>query len=92
MELTSCTKSFSPNLQALEFLAELRYPQSIEYIEEPIKDPTSLSDLFTASHGRVHFALDESLYQGVFKEDQLRSLRGVGAVVLKPTLLGSFER
>jgi o-succinylbenzoate synthase len=59
----------------------------IEYIEEPLRDPTRLVEL--GARTGVPVALDETAV--AFGEEALDRWRGVRAVVLKPTLLGGFE-
>jgi o-succinylbenzoate synthase len=59
----------------------------VEYIEEPLRDPTRLVRL-SAETG-VPVALDETLAETGL--EALERWRGVKAVVLKPTLLGGFE-
>ncbi len=60
----------------------------IEYIEEPTTDPEEFETFF-AECG-VPVALDETLID--FSIEALEKLRGVKAIVLKPTLLGGFQR
>ena len=61
---------------------------NIEYLEEPLRDPAHLADFFDATGMPV--ALDESLLE--LRPDDLDGRREVGAVVLKPTLLGGIAR
>jgi O-succinylbenzoate synthase len=63
-------------------------PMHIEYVEEPSRDSSRLPE-FAASTG-VNIALDESLIG--LKPDELRPYQGLRAIILKPTLLGGFER
>ena len=60
----------------------------IEYLEEPLREPARLRELFDATG--VPVALDESLLE--LRPEQLEGRREVGAVVLKPTLLGGLAR
>lgn len=60
----------------------------IEYLEEPLSDPSRLDDFFDATG--IAVALDESLLE--LRPDDLEGRRAVGAVVLKPTLLGGAGR
>lgn len=60
----------------------------VEYLEEPLADPSRLEDFFDATG--IAVALDESLLE--LAPDDLDRRRGVGAVVLKPTLLGGAGR
>ena len=60
----------------------------IEYLEEPLRDPVHLRVLFDATG--IPVALDESLLE--LRLDDLEGRRDVGAVVLKPTLLGGIAR
>jgi O-succinylbenzoate synthase len=60
---------------------------NIEYIEEPLKDPSQL-DRFNQETG-MPVALDESLQH--MTPDAFQPVAGVCAVVLKPSLLGGLE-
>lgn len=60
----------------------------IEYIEEPLANPKQLRE-FSERIG-LTIALDESI--GDLTPDTLTERSHVGAVILKPTLLGGFER
>ena len=59
----------------------------IEYIEEPLADPSALSRLVKETG--IAVALDESLLDTTPESLQLSN--GIAALVLKPTLLGGFE-
>lgn len=59
----------------------------VEYVEEPLRDPTRLVRL--SRETGVPVALDETLAEAGI--EALERWRGVKAVVLKPTLLGGFE-
>ncbi len=58
----------------------------VEYLEEPLREPEHLRDFFDATG--IPVALDESLLE--LRPDDLEGRREVGAVVLKPTLLGGI--
>ena len=63
-------------------------PERVEYLEEPLRDSTELPALFEA--GGVAVALDETLLSR--SPDDPGDLRGVAAFVLKPAVLGGYER
>ncbi len=73
--------------QAVAFGREIGDP-GIEYLEEPLRNPAHLGELFDAAGIRV--ALDESLQE--LRPDDLEGRRDVCAVVLKPTLLGGIVK
>ena len=73
--------------QAVAFGGELG-DAGVEYLEEPLRDPGQLRALFDATG--IPVALDESLLE--LRPDDLEGRREVGAVVLKPTLLGGIAR
>ena len=58
----------------------------VEYLEEPLREPEHLREFFEATG--IPVALDESLLE--LRPDDLEGRREVGAVVLKPTLLGGI--
>lgn len=60
----------------------------VEYLEEPLRDPAHLRELFDATG--IPVALDESLLE--LRPEDLEGRPEVGAVVLKPTLLGGVAR
>lgn len=60
----------------------------VEYLEEPLRDPARLGEFFDATG--IPVGLDESLLE--LRPDDLEGRREVGAVVLKPTLLGGAAR
>ncbi|MDE0342293.1 MAG: o-succinylbenzoate synthase [Deltaproteobacteria bacterium] len=60
----------------------------IEYLEEPLREAARLRELFDATG--IPVALDESLLE--LRPEELEGRREVGAVVLKPTLLGGLAR
>jgi o-succinylbenzoate synthase len=61
---------------------------SIEYIEEPLADPTQLSAFLQAAP--LPLALDETLSETQFED--LEQYAGITAMVLKPSLIGGFNR
>jgi O-succinylbenzoate synthase len=63
-------------------------PDNIEYIEEPLEDFVQLNDFFNQTGMPV--ALDESLSEQSL--DQTENIRGVKAFVVKPSVIGGFER
>ena len=77
--------------QAITFVRALVRPECIEYIEEPLQDPTSIPDLYQQSGRVVRFALDESLIQLPRPLPDLVSLEGLSALVVKPTILGGMS-
>ncbi len=60
----------------------------VEYLEEPTKDNLLLDEFFKVT--QFPYALDESLNQ--LPKEKIKALKGVKAFVLKPTLLGGFEK
>ena len=72
--------------QAVAFGRELGDAVGVEYLEEPLRDPAHLRELFDATG--IPMALDESLLE--LRPDDLEERPEVGAVVLKPTLLGGL--
>lgn len=62
--------------------------EGIEYLEEPLRDPSRLGDFREAAG--VPVALDESLLD--IQPDELEGCGALGAVVLKPTLLGGISK
>ncbi len=60
----------------------------VEYLEEPLRDPARLGEFFDATG--IPVGLDESLLE--LGPDDLEGRQEVGAVVLKPTLLGGAAR
>lgn len=73
--------------QAFNFVRELE-PRAIEYLEEPVDDPDALEEF-----GRITkfpFALDETLRE--CGEEQLEGLENLKLLVLKPMLLGGWEK
>ena len=77
-------RSWSPE-QAVAFGRELG-DAGVEYLEEPLRDPAHLRELFDATG--IPVALDESLLE--LRPDDIEGRPEVGAVVLKPTLLGGL--
>jgi O-succinylbenzoate synthase len=79
--------------RAWDFEEAVRFAEGISdctlaYIEEPLADPSRLEEFVTRTGLRV--ALDESLVG--LTPSRLNDYSFVSAVVLKPTLLGGFER
>lgn len=62
----------------------------IEFIEEPLRDPTQLPRFFDATG--VHFAFDETLHGIIDPNISLEAYTGLKAFVLKPTLIGCTAR
>ncbi|RKX27342.1 MAG: o-succinylbenzoate synthase [Candidatus Zixiibacteriota bacterium] len=73
--------------QAIEF-AESVENCVIEYIEEPLADVQELSSLLSRTDMPV--ALDESLMN--IDPGNLPDIPGIAAIILKPTMLGGFEK
>lgn len=63
-------------------------PKNIEYIEEPCPDSTQLNEFFDQT--KMPIALDESL--DLLLLDGLENVRGLKALVIKPSVIGGFER
>lgn len=74
---------------ALEFGKTVSSAQ-IEYIEEPLNDPTELPIFY--NHCGVHFAFDETLHGIIDPTLSFKSYTGLKALVLKPTLIGCTAR
>ena len=75
---------FFQSVQAKTSILDLT--QYIEYMEEPLQDPSQLSTLFDAT--KIPIALDESLLED-YHPDLLNHL-GICTLILKPMLLGGF--
>ena len=60
----------------------------VDYIEEPLKDITCISQFFEET--LIPAALDESLSEQDI--DRVKSIEGVDIFVLKPTILGGIEK
>lgn len=73
--------------QAFEFCNAVDF-KVIEYIEEPLKDFAAVGEFYTET--LIPVAIDESLKKYSLKE--IKSFDGVEIVILKPTLLGGFEK
>ncbi len=65
-------------------------PAQIEYIEEPIKEPTDLPRFYDGCG--IHFAFDETLHGIIDPTISFKSYTGLKAFVLKPTLIGCTAR
>ena len=65
---------------------------TIEYIEEPLYNSSQITKFFTQT--KLPVALDENLNLYTPREigRRIRKLKGVKAIIIKPTLLGGFER
>lgn len=61
--------------------------ESIQYVEEPLSDPTRLEELTKATG--IRYALDETLATTC---DNLERFPNTTALVVKPTILGGGER
>jgi O-succinylbenzoate synthase len=68
--------------------AEMVLDCDLEYVEEPLSDPSRLAELVEQTGMRV--ALDESLID--MTPEELPSHTYTSAIILKPTLLGGLER
>ena len=66
--------------------------ESIEYIEEPLKDPGKLEDLFIKT--KISIALDESLLNLNLEslKSSILSMNWLYALILKPSILGGLEK
>ncbi len=73
--------------QAFEFCNAIDF-KVIEYIEEPLNDFSAVGEFY--SETLIPVAIDESLKKYSLKE--IKSFDGVEIVILKPTLLGGFEK
>lgn len=73
--------------QAFEFCNAIDF-KVIEYIEEPLKDFSAVGEFY--SETLIPVAVDESLKKYSLKD--IKSFDGVEIVILKPTLLGGFEK
>ena len=73
--------------QAFEFCNAIDF-KVIEYIEEPLKDFSEAGEFY--SETLIPVAIDESLKKYSLKE--VKSFDGVEIVILKPTLIGGFEK
>ncbi len=73
--------------EALDF-ADCAASADIEYLEEPLRDASELPAF--AARGKIPVALDETLLD--FSPQSPPPLRGVAALILKPTVLGGYER
>ncbi len=73
--------------QAFEFCKAIDFA-AIEYIEEPLKDFSQASAFYEET--LIPVAIDESLKEYSLRE--IKSFDGVEVVILKPTILGGFEK
>jgi o-succinylbenzoate synthase len=76
------------SLAAALAFAERVAAAGVEYLEEPLRDASDLGDFVGAS--AVPVALDETLLG--FSPQMPPPLRGVAALILKPAVLGGYER
>ena len=76
------------SLPQVEILSEQVDASRIEWLEEPLSDPSEYRRWTSVSD--IGYALDESLYQPyvVTNADSLIPQAGLAALILKPTLLG----
>jgi len=72
--------------QALQF-ARAVPASAIDYIEEPLDNPDMLPDWF--AHSGLYYALDETVQQPGYR---FHKHSGLKALVIKPTLVGSWLR
>ncbi len=72
---------------AFEFCRAIDFA-AIEYIEEPLKDFSRVAEFYEET--LIPVAIDESLKEHSLRE--IKSLDGVEVVILKPTILGGFEK
>ena len=75
--------------QAIDFLACLP-KHKIEYIEEPCINPNDNRQIYRQLG--IKYALDESLNSPQFDLDVALQQPGLGALIIKPMLLGSLEK
>ncbi|MGX9463291.1 o-succinylbenzoate synthase [Shewanella sp. A14] len=75
--------------QAIDFLACLP-KHKIEYIEEPCINPSDNAQIHRQLG--IKYALDESLNSPKFDLDLALQQPGLGALIIKPMLLGSLEK
>ena len=61
---------------------------AISYIEEPFKDTSRIPEFFDQTS--IPVALDESVKD--LTPEKIKSISGVGTIILKPTMLGSIEK
>ena len=74
--------------EALRFLKSVA-DVDIEYIEEPLRDPTGLEELYTRT--QVKYALDETLREALRQQHFLEAWPNVTALICKPTVLGGRD-
>lgn len=75
--------------QAIDFLACLP-KHKIEYIEEPCINPSDNAQIHRQLG--IKYALDESLNSSQFDLDLALQQPGLGALIIKPMLLGSLDK
>jgi len=76
-----------PLAEAIAFCRQVG-PAAIEYIEEPLENIADLAAFFKETAMPV--ALDETI--AVQRVDSMKELNGIDAFVLKPAVLGGFDR
>ncbi|MFA5060114.1 MAG: o-succinylbenzoate synthase [Candidatus Omnitrophota bacterium] len=81
-----CNRQFSFK-EAVEFASHFK-AKDLEYIEEPFADFKHIPEFFKKTG--IGVALDETLLE--IDPADLKKFSGVKALVLKPTILGGFER
>mmetsp|Transcript_10185 Transcript_10185/g.17519 ORF Transcript_10185/g.17519 Transcript_10185/m.17519 type:complete len:222 (+) Transcript_10185:3-668(+) len=75
---------------AVSFAKALGNYRGIEYIEEPLQNPLELPEFYKQTS--LPYAVDESFSDGVTPIKGLGSMHGLAALVLKPAMMGGFER
>ncbi len=60
----------------------------VDYIEEPLKDIRETGAFYQQT--QIPVAVDESL--GCYSFEEIKSLEGLDVIVIKPTLVGGFEK
>lgn len=78
------------NLDTAVTFGRLVNDLDIEYIEEPISDPTELPRFFDETG--IYFAFDETLHGIIDPTLSFESYTGLKALVMKPTLIGCTAR
>ena len=73
--------------QALDFVKKIPR-RNIEYIEEPFKQKYLISTFFDVT--KIPVAVDETLF--FLKPPGIEKIKGVKAIILKPSVLGGIEK
>lgn len=76
------------SFEAAEYILKSIGKENIEYIEEPLSDPTQINELYSRTH--FPMALDESLTN--IYPTEFSPPRWCKAFILKPTVLGSIQK